>query len=638
MKKTKVFAKLGAVVLAAAMTLSSLAASAAMVPDATIDPDRLASLDLYKYDFTSASADGVVTATTYVSTGLHNSAAEQALAPYAIQGVVYTYAKVADITTYSAQEADGYKDMVLYALPDSSKSETFLAALGLSRKDAYRIADNKLYFTSDALIGGLSGRLNAVESQTKNALEAFVKNNGGKDMPETDANGHAKVSNLAQGLYAVVETYVPENVTSTTAPFLVSLPMTTIDGDEWNYDVVIYPKNDTGMPTLEKTLREAQTDTGKHNGSATDIADGYAHTATGSDGDVVDYQIISTLPTITSNATALTTYTYVDTLSRGIEYNRKDVKIEWFKDAACTDRIAIWTEGDNKFSVSYGTAANDATTMTIEMRTAGLDEINNSAAVYDLNSSIYRGYSNCTMRITYAATVNSSADTVYGDNGNPNEVVLTWKRTNTDYYDTLTDDCHFYVYGLDLLKEFEDGKGDVKNVKFKVWNNTDKYWVTAKLNAAEGVYYVTDHKAQEADATTFIPVSGTQKIIVKGLEDDEYVLTEIETDDGYTLLKDDITVVIKAAENTEICAVCGKPGLTAAATVNGDAVQMTEDNGSLSAIVPFKVINTRGFDVPQTGESGIWFLTVGGVMVVCLSAAAFLCFLFVKKRKQSEEK
>ena len=55
--------------------------------------------------------------------------------------------------------------------------------------------------------------------------------------------------------------------------------------------------------------------------------------------------------------------------------------------------------------------------------------------------------------------VNSSADMVYGDDGNPNAVTLEWRRTNMDYHDTLEDDCHFYATGLDLLKEFNDGKG-----------------------------------------------------------------------------------------------------------------------------------------------------------------------------------
>lgn len=363
--------------------------------------------------------------------------------------------------------------------------------------------------------------------------------------------------------------------------------------------------------------------------------DGYAHTGTGSDGDIVDYQIISTLPAITSNAAALTTYTFVDTLSKGIEYNKKDVQIEWFTDKACTDKIATWTEADNKFAVTYGTAANNATTMKIEMTDTGLSEINNSDAVYDLTTSLYRGYSDCTMRITYKATVNSSADTVYGDSGNPNDVVLTWKRTNTTYYDTLEDDCHFYVYGLDLLKQFSDGKGDFANVQFKLYNNTDKYWVTADLNETEGIYYVKDQAAEEATATTFIPVS-TGALTVKGLEDDEYIITEIATDDGYTLLKDSITVVITSAESGVICDVCGKSGITATATVNGDAVGMIEDNGSVSAIVPMSVINTRGFDLPQTGENGTWLFAVGGVLIVSLSAA-FIFFILAKKRKTDEQ-
>lgn len=637
MKKASIIAKLGAAAMAAVMACSSIAASAATVPNATIDTTRKTSLELYKYDFTAAHEDGVLNTDSYVSTGLPDDAVETALAEYAIQGVVFTYAKVADVTTYSALEADGYKDMVLYAMPDNAKTAQFLAALGLSAADAYRTDGGNLYFTSDVLIDGLSGQLTTIESQTKNALEKFVKDNGGTDMPETDVNGHSSKTGMDQGLYILVETYVPENVKDTTSPFLVSLPMTTIDADNWNYDVTVYPKNETGMPTLEKTLREDKVDTGKHNGTIDDITDGYAHTGTGSDGDIVDYQIISTLPTITSNATALTTYTYVDTLSKGIEYNKQDVQIEWFKDKTCTPEnlITTWTEADNKFAVTYGTAANNATTMTIEMTATGLNEINNSDAVYDLAASLYRGYSDCTMRITYKATVNSSADTVYGDNGNPNDVVLTWKRTNTEYFDTLEDDCHFYVYGLDLLKQFSDGKGDFANVQFKLYNNTDQYWVTAELNETEGIYYVKDQAADEADATTFIPVS-TGKIIVRGLEDDEYIITEIATDDGYTLLKDAITVVITSAENGIVCDVCGKSGITATATVNGDAVGMIEDNGSLSAIVPMSVVNTRGFDLPQTGENGTWMFAVGGVLIVSLSAAVIF-FILAKKRKADEQ-
>lgn len=40
---------------------------------------------------------------------------------------------------------------------------------------------------------------------------------------------------------------------------------------------------------------------------------------------------------------------------------------------------------------------------------------------------------------------------------------------------------------------------------------------------------------------------------------------------------------------------------TATAQVNGKDVAMTEDTGSVSALVPLTVTNTRGFDLPKTG-------------------------------------
>ena len=108
--------------------------------------------------------------------------------------------------------------------------------------------------------------------------------------------------------------------------------------------------------------------------------------ATASVGDVVDYQIISTIPTITSKASSLSEYTYVDTLSKGIMYNKQDVVIEFFKDAGCTDKIITWDENSGKFTATYDDTAN---TMTIRMTEAGLSEINEATTVY--NDSVKRG-------------------------------------------------------------------------------------------------------------------------------------------------------------------------------------------------------------------------------------------------------
>ena len=610
MKKIhRVLAMLMAVVMALGLITTAFA-------EPTIDPSKKASLSIYKYDITTAGNDGAWDAESYVSTGLHDDAVIDKLSKYAIQGVEFTYLRVADITMNN-ELVDGQRTVgVLYGFDSSERSNAVLSAIGLTGADAHKIDNGINYFTSDVLNNKLSTALTANATTVKNALEAAVKN-GGVAMTETDATGHTSTSNMEQGLYLVVETRVPENVTSTCNPFFVSLPMTTIDGAAWNYDVTVYPKNQTGNPTLDKTVREAKNSTGKNNGSLTDIKDGYEHTATASVGDTVDYQVISTLPTITSKASSLSEYTYADTLSKGIKYNKNDVVIEFFRDSACTDKIATWDENSGKFTVAYDDAQN---TMTIRMTDTGLSEINEAATVY--TNSVKRGYSDCTMRITYAATL--TADAKMGDTDNPNEVVLTWKRTNTTYFDTLKDCCHVYTYGIDVLKQFSDNGGNVRNVKFRLHNDTDDCYIIADLK--DGIYYAKGITSKKSDATTFIPNSSGH-IVVKGLEDDAYSLTEIATDKGYVLLKDAVKIVITTKENGA-CEKCGTKLLTASATVNGKDVTMTDGN----AIVPLTVVNNPGFDLPKTGGYGTWMFTVGGVAL--LGAAAFIV---VKSRKHKSE-
>ena len=603
-----------AVLMAVVMALSLITTAFA---EPTIDPGKKASLSIYKYDITKASNDGAWDAESYVSTGLHDDAVIDKLSKYAIQGVEFTYLRVADIAMNN-ELVDGQRQVgVLYGFDSSERSNAVLSAIGLPAADAHKTANGINYFTSDMLNNKLSTALTANATTMKNALEAAVKN-GGVTMTETDATGHTSASNMEQGLYLVVETRVPENVTSTCNPFFVSLPMTTIDGAAWNYDVTVCPKNQTGNPTLDKTVRESKNSTGKNTGSLTDIKDGYAHTATASVGDTVDYQVISTLPTITSKASALSEYTYVDTLSKGIRYNKNDVVIEFFKDAGCTDKIATWAENSGKFAVAYDDAAN---IMTIRMTDTGLSEINEVATVY--TDSVKRGYSDCTMRITYAATL--TADAKMGDKDNPNTVTLTWKRTNTTYYDTLEDCCHVFTYGIDVLKQFSDGKSDIQDVKFLLHNDSDDCYIIADLK--DGIYYAKGITTKKSDATTFVPNSSGH-IIVKGLEDDSYSLTETATDKGYVLLKDAVKIIIKAAENGQ-CEKCGAKLLTASATVNGKDVTMSDGN----AIVPLTVVNNPGFDLPKTGGYGTWMFTIAGVAL--LGAAAFIV---IRSRKHKNER
>ena len=603
-----------AMLMAAIMALSLITTAFA---EPTIDPAKKASLSIYKYDITTAGKDGAWDAESYVSTGLHDDAVIDKLSKYAIQGVEFTYLRVADITMNN-ELVDGQRQVgVLYGFDNSDRSSAVLSVIGLTATDAHKTAGGVNYFTSDMLNNKLAAALAANATTVKNALEAAVKS-GGVVMAETDVTGHTSASDMEQGLYLVVETCVPENVTSTCNPFFVSLPMTTIDGTAWNYDVTVYPKNQTGNPTLDKTVREDKNSTGKNTGSLTDITGGYAHTASASIGDTVDYQIISTLPTITSKASSLSEYAYVDTMSKGIKYNKSDVAIEFFKDSGCTDKITTWAEDSGKFTVAYDDAQN---IMTIRMTEAGLSEINEAATVY--TDSVKRGYSDCTMRITYAATLTADAAT-YGDRDNPNRVKLTWKRTNTTYYDTLEDCCHVYVYAIDLIKQFGDNNGTFGKVKFIAYNDTDGYYIKANMEGE--VYNVTGFTSNKSEATMLIPnLKG--HIILRGIEDDTYTLTEVATDKGYVLLRDPVKIMVITKEDGA-CERCGAALLTASATVNGEPVSMTDAN----AVVPLRIINNPGFDLPKTGGYGVWMYTVGGVLL--LGAAAFIV---VKSRRHKSE-
>ena len=644
--KTKI---MKAIALCLALVLcfgSAIAVSAAEVADAPIDESQKGSLTIFKYDLTGSENAGIWDS-SYVSTGVADeSGVNETMKNYALEGVEFSFVKVADIVQFTESTADNRTDNhveVLYAI-DKVQGADFLKALGLENgANCYQNADqmdsSKYFYQSDVLIQTLSAALTANSTVVKNAMEQYIAAIGGTAMSLTDSFGKTQATNLALGLYLIVETKVPENVVSTTDPFLISLPMTSVNGTNatdggtrWIYDVTVYPKTQTGDPTLEKTLRESKSNTGKNNGSAI-ITDGFAHTGTASGGDTVEYQIISTMPAITSESTYLTTYTFVDTLSKGLTYATGDVVLEFFTDAACTNSVAKWTEADGKFTASYN-SVETGETMTIAMTQIGLTEINTSKAVYSAAGMVNSGYSDLTLRITYAAKLDSDNSAVFGDDGNPNDVVLSWKRTSTDYYDTLADDCHLYTYGIDLTKKFSDGNGDFSKVEFILHNDTDNYYVKAALNEGEGVYYVTAHVANEADATHFIPVS-SGKVVVKGLEDDNYRITEVRTDNGYTLLKEDIEVVISQTETASLCDnVNGSVEhhlLTASAKVDGNAVTMLADGSSANAEAPLTVVNTRGFDLPETGDNGTMMFTIVGILLMAGAVAA----LIIVNRKKS---
>lgn len=132
-----------------------------------------------------------------------------------------------------------------------------------------------------ATLGGVTFTMYKVAglNETKTLDEAkalFDAATEGKISGETGADGKVTLETSVPGLYYVVETAKPASVTTTSAPFLVYLPMTaqnrneagagsTGDGEYWISNVYAYPKNLTSLvgAKLTKTVNNADYDASK---------------------------------------------------------------------------------------------------------------------------------------------------------------------------------------------------------------------------------------------------------------------------------------------------------------------------------------------------------------------------------------
>lgn len=685
-----------------------------------IDYSKTGSLTIHKYDITSAQAAGSYVQGTRVANGEKDTILEEKMKDYAIEGVQFTYLRVGNIETYSDTKNGNTNVEVVYEIPTAlAKILELNPQVGTGAKDAKDMNGKGVakkctkagvfHYTSTQISDALKAILDADDLAAKSKLEEYLYNYGTQDsttdgkvnadgstkvsavnMPKTDKSGYTKVDGLELGLYLVVETEVPEQVTTTVNPWFVSLPFTNMTdtentktgGDYWLYNMDCYPKNQTGNPTLDKSVRNAYSSTAAADKNGTVNKDNnydyseatgqgglivfnddthaankadkdenkyvanrggytkdgvnagkdgagystdyeYRDTQTASAGDVLDYILVSKLPHISSKASFLSEYTFTDILSKGITYN-KDVKIAFYNNAAdanannTANAVELWNVTSGNQTQKYVDIAvtddmtnqewkNGSTQMTVCLTEQGLNIINGDG-ITGLNKGgqgeglgiSANSMSDMYMVVYYTATVNSDATLTLGDDGNENDVVLTWSRTSDSYYNTLEDRNYVYAYGVDLTKSFSDNKGDMSKVRFKLYNSTDSYYVVAN-KAEDGNWYVTGKTMKKEDGTTFTP-DENGKIFVYGLEADTYGLTEISTDNGYTLLEDSINVAITPTDREINASVAGTTGMDRAAIdaivhyyhggiydENGELVTASKDyikdtNGSRPAI------------------------------------------------------
>lgn len=193
----KKFKKLLAGLLAGAMMLGSMSATA-FAADATtttkmptIDENRTGSLTIHKYEYTGNSGS--------VGTGESTNSVPEGAKK--LSGIKFEITKAYGLDTF-------YKtDSIKLPTVEEAKAE--------------------------------------IEKNKTNASEGT-----------TDENGEIKFDNLKLGIYLVHESdsSAQPQITGKVADFLVSIPMTNKDEDDWLYDVHVFPKNSSTYAgvTLQK--------------------------------------------------------------------------------------------------------------------------------------------------------------------------------------------------------------------------------------------------------------------------------------------------------------------------------------------------------------------------------------------------
>lgn len=153
----------------------------------------------------------------------------------------------AEFTIYKVKDADWLSKYYSGAATEEEEAE-YKTAFDAAQ---YYTESNGTYTVSSTYTAYATDKTN--DSGTVTFNKVIVKNSDGSETKDVS---------LPLGLYLVIETKTPDQVTTPCQPFLVSVPMTVKENGEdssyvpteWLYDVHVYPKNKTdyGEITLIK--------------------------------------------------------------------------------------------------------------------------------------------------------------------------------------------------------------------------------------------------------------------------------------------------------------------------------------------------------------------------------------------------
>ncbi len=505
----------------------------------TIDYDQEGRLEIYKYDESKKGDESLIGTEGYDENyGL------------AIDDVTFSYLKVGEIHQHTEVNEDGAIETTiaysirsdLYDLIDAAGGTSVLEEEVCTETDDDQ--NSTTYYTASSLDDALAYvSASSLRSYINTAIDDDnIDDDKGRLVTgetNSEAMGHAATSIddeddyiLSVGLYLVVETAWPAEVTTTASAFFVSIPMTNDEGDGWNYNVTAYPKNSTSTFDISKSVVD-------EDGNELPSIDAQI-------GQILDFVVRADLP---ASVTIMESYTITDVLSAGLDFVAGTYTVYGLTSEGDLIELtegASQGQGDYYLDVQNDTPETGKITLEFSFTIDSLitQENNNDVAAY---TQIW---------IEYQAMLNE--DAVVGSDGNLNDIDLFFDTGSGEEINVSGDSVTIYTYEIDLTKI---GDGDATNrlrgVTFQLWKANDSEnpsfdnatEVDVALSEDESYYYVIG-ELDVADPDT-LTTNELGQLVIHGLEAGVYYLEEVTTSDGYNLLADPIEIQIISNESSD---------------------------------------------------------------------------------------
>ncbi len=361
--------------------------------------------------------------------------------------------------------------------------------------------------------------INAANDVSATSVSELVAKFGGR-LADTDEEGKTKAEGLAQGLYLFAETKSPEGCIPCDS-FCVILPQTNISemsidnkkydpGEIWLYDISVYPKNRS--VSLQKAIVIAE-----KNEKGEIIGEKYENSITACIGDSIRFAITADVPKV-PEGTRNRQYVIEDMMDPGLSY-AGDISLTLGERA---DTAAPLTKNsDYKLDIS------DPSFMKIIFTKKGLSRLD----VIGKESHVYVNYSALLDKNAYIA-----------EPGNSNAAFLLYGTDHSDDTKVVSGPVTVFTYMLTVKKTFSPVHDHFGDVRFSLSDGKEKIHF---VKESDGVYH-TAHDDEEYDQTALTaPNDSTGVLVLKGLANGTYTLTEEETITDYSLLGESIEVIIR---------------------------------------------------------------------------------------------